>query len=257
MAIKLQKITYKNILKEIDCEIEDGKIYTILSLDKLEKDTLSKIIIGSINDYDGKITKSCTESKIKYVDQNCKDIFICDTVYEELKLPINNMKTETINKKIDFILKIMNLDNNIKYTNPNNISSGEKKLLSIGVSLITNPRILIIDEVNDLDDYHKKVLIKLFKKIAKKYNKTIIIFSNDVLFSNEVCDEFILLKEGKIIVKSSKKDLLNIIDKLINSGYQIPKIIEFINNAYKKKNISLNITYDIKELMKDIYRNAK
>ena len=37
---------------------------------------------------------------------------------------------------------------------------------------------------------------------------------------------------------------------------EIPKIIEFINTVKKKKNIDLELTTDIKELMKDIYRNV-
>ena len=37
----------------------------------------------------------------------------------------------------------------------------------------------------------------------------------------------------------------------------IPKIIDFINAVKKKKNINLELTFDVKELMKDIYRNVK
>lgn len=257
MALKLQKITYKDIIKDVDCKFEDGKIYTILSSDELEKDVFSKIIAGKIKDYDGKITNDYTGKKINYVTRNPKEMFICDSVYDELKLSINTYKDETINKKIDFVFKILGLDNDIKYINPNNLSDSEKKLLSIGVSLINNPKILIINEIIGLDDYHKKILIKLFKKIAKKYNKIIIIFCNDILFSYEICDKYILLKNGKVIEESTKKDLFQVTDKLANTGIQVPRIIEFIDSAYKKKNISLNITYDIKELMKDIYRNAR
>ena len=256
MALTLKKVAYKKILKDIDCEFEEGKIYAILSSNEIEKDCLSKIITGKINDYQGEIISSYSKNKISYMSNN-QNIFVCDTVYDELKLPISNYQEETINKKIDFIFKILKINDHIKYLNPNEISGGEKILLKVGIALVTNPKVLVINELPELDDYHKKILIKLFKKIVKEYHKTLIILTSDILFSYEVCDKYILLKNGKIISNSNKKDLLKETDKLEGSSLQVPKIIDFINTARKKKNISLDITYDIKELMKDIYRNVK
>ena len=62
---------------------------------------------------------------------------------------------------------------------------------------------------------------------------------------------------NRIVNKGIKKELLNNIDKIKTSKIEVPKIIEFINNVNKKKNINLELTFDIKELMKDIYRNVK
>jgi len=50
---------------------------------------------------------------------------------------------------------------------------------------------------------------------------------------------------------------LNNISKIKTSKVEIPKIIDFINAVKKKKNINLELTFDVKELMKDIYRNVK
>ena len=60
-----------------------------------------------------------------------------------------------------------------------------------------------------------------------------------------------MVSEGK-----SKELLLNS-DKIKKAGIEIPKIIDFINSVNKKKNIGLDLTFDIKELMKDIYRHVK
>ena len=69
--------------------------------------------------------------------------------------------------------------------------------------------------------------------------------------------EYGIVKNGKIVNNGTKKELLNNIDKIKTAKIEIPKIIEFINNVNKKKNINLELTFDIKELMKDIYRNVK
>ncbi len=255
MALELKNVTYENIIKKFDYVFDEGNIYAILSSSEKEREVLGKIIGGLINKYDGKV-KSI--ARIGYVYSNPDDMFICGTVNEELALCLNNSnyKDETKNKKISDVLKMLGLDDNIKNVNPLNISSSEKRLLSIAISLITNPKILVLNEPElYLDDWHKRNLIKILKKISKRYNKTIIILTNNVLFSYEVCDNFILLNKGEIIKSEGKKELLNIDKELEMSSLKLPEILNFINCA-SKKNICLNKTYDIKELMKDIYRNV-
>lgn len=260
MALRLENIKYKDIINDVSFDFEDGKVYSVLSSNVKEKETLSKIISGVIDDYSGKITSDGSKNNINYVCYNTDDMFIGQTFLEELSFPLlkYNYREDTIQKKVDSIIKMLHLDSNIKKRNSFELSDGEKRLLSIGISLVTNPKILILNNPTlYLDDYHKKIIIKLFKKIARRYNKIIIIFTSDVLFSYDVCDNFILLKDGLIIKSDSKKKMVDIEDELNSVLGYFPRIIDFINAAYKMKNISLEKTYDIKELMKDIYRNAK
>ena len=129
MAIELKKVTYKNIVKNIDCEFEEGKIYTVLTSDEREKDIICKLISGLINDYTGEIINNYSKDKISYVPYNYRDILIGGTVKEELMIPIMHCKEETINKKINLVFKMLGLDKNIIYLNINDISDGEKKLV--------------------------------------------------------------------------------------------------------------------------------
>ena len=256
MALELENITFKNIIKNINYSFENGKIYSILSSSEKERATIGKILSLLEDNYEGKIKNT---SKIGYVYSNPQDMFICNTVYEELNLCLknSNYKKETRDKKITFVLDILHLSKDILNANPSNLSSGEKKLLSIAVGLITNPKVLILNEPElYLDDFHKRNLIKILKKISKKYDKIIIIITSDVLFCYDVCDTYILLNKGEITKTANKKDLVNISDELNNASLKIPEILNFINYA-NKKNIYLDKTYDIKELMKDVYRNVK
>ena len=93
--------------------------------------------------------------------------------------------------------------------------------------------------------------------MKNNYNKTIIIFSSDIDFTLKGSDNYIILKNGKISSEGTNKELLINNDKLKKAGIEVPKILEFINSVKKNKNIELEQTFDIKELMKDIYRNVK
>ena len=256
MALELKNVTYKDILKNIEYLFDDGKVYSILSSSEKEREAIGKILSLSEKNYNGKIKVT---SKIGYAYAESHDMFICNTVYEELRLCLknSNYKEETKEKRIDSVLKIVGLDKSVLNVNPSNLSSGERKMLSIAIMLITNPKILILNEPElYLDNYHKKSLIKLLRKIVKRYNKIVIIITSDVLFSYNVSDNYILLNKGEILKASNKKDLINISDDLEKASIKIPDIINFINSA-NKKGINLDKTYDVKELMKDIYRNVK
>ena len=80
--------------------------------------------------------------------------------------------------------------------------------------------------------------------------------SNDIEFILRVTDNYIILKKGKIVDQGNNKQLLNKYDKIKSAHIDVPKILEFINTVKKKKDINLELTFDIKELMKDIYRNV-
>ena len=142
--------------------------------------------------------------------------------------------------------------------NPFELSSGEKFLLSLATILALNPKLIIIDDPTlYLDNKKEEYLIKLLKRLKNNYHKTIIVLSSDVEFILKVADNYAILKKYKIISSGKKKELLLNIDKVKTAGLEVPKIITFINTVKKRKNIDLEPTFDIKELMKDIYRNVR
>lgn len=258
MGLSFNNVTYKSNLKKFNYDFEEGKITTILS-----EDSLSYFIylISSLEEnYEGKITNTYKGRNIGIVFNKPEEAFIFNTVREELEFGLKkyNYKVNTINKRIEDSLKMVNLPIEYLDKSPFELSSGEKESLALAITLSLNPKLIIIDNpTSNLDNRNKEYLIKLLKKIKIRYNKTIILLTDDIEFAIKVSDNYILLKNGKIVNKGIKKELLNNIDKIKTAKIEIPKIIEFINNVNKKKNINLELTFDIKELMKDIYRNVK
>lgn len=260
MGLKLDKISYKDKLKNINYEFEDNKITSVLSSSGGGKTALSYLISGIEKTTSGEITNTYKGREIGYIFQNAEESFIFGTVREELIFGLRkyNYKIDNLNKRIEDSLKMVGLPLDYLDRNPFELSSGEKELLSIAVVLALNPKLIIIDEPTIyLDNKREEYLIKLLKKLKNNYNKTIIIFSSDINFVLKVTDNYLLLKNGKISSEGTVKDLLLNSDKIKKAAVEIPKILEFINDVKKRKNIDLEVTFDIKELMKDIYRNVK
>lgn len=260
MELKLEKVSYDDKLKNINYEFEEGKITSVVSSSGSGKTILSYLISGIEKPTSGTVINNYEGREIGYVFQNAEESFIFNTVREELIFGLRkyNYKTDNLNKRIEDTLKMIGLPLTYLDRSPFELSSGEKELLSIAVVLSLNPKLIIIDEPTIyLDNKREEYLIKLLKKLEKSYNKTIIIFSSDIEFISKVTDNYLILKNGKIISDGTSKELLLSSDKIKKSGVEIPKIIDFINTVKKQKNIDLEPTFDIKELMKDIYRNVK
>lgn len=259
MAIVFNKVSYKDKLKNISYTFEEGKITSVLSVSGNGKTLFSYILSGLIKDYTGEVINSYEGRNMGYVFQNPEESFIFNNVREEISFGLKkyNYKIDVLDKRIEDSLKMVGLDNSYLDRNPFDLSSGEKCLLALGVVLALNPKLLIIDEPTlYLDNNNIEYLIKLIKKLKNNYHKTIIIFTSDIEFAIRLTDNYIILKNGKIYSSGTSKELLNNIPRLKSSGIEIPRIIEFINVVNKKKNINLDMTFDIKELMKDIYRHV-
>lgn len=259
MAIVFNNVSYKDKLKNISYTFEEGKITSVLSVSGNGKTLFSYILSGLIKDYTGEVINSYEGRNIGYVFQNPEESFIFNNVREEISFGLKkyNYKIDMLDKRIEDSLKMVGLDNSYLDRNPFDLSSGEKCLLALGVVLSLNPKLLIIDDPTlYLDNKNMEYLIKLIKKLKNNYHKTIIIFTSDIEFAIRLTDNYVILKNGKICSSGNSKDLLNNIPRLKSSGIEIPRIIEFINVVNKKKNINLDMTFDIKELMKDIYRHV-
>lgn len=260
MGIRLENVSYQDKIKNISYEFEDGKITTVIGSSSSGKTLLSYILSGIIDDYTGNIISTYKNREIGYIFQRPEEAFIFETVKEELAFGIRkyNYRVDEIDKRMEEALKMVGLPKFYLDRNPFTLSSGEKEALALATILILNPKVIIIDDPSiSLDNYRCDHLIKLLKKLCNRYKKTIIIFSSNTQFLVRVTDNYVLLKNGKIVLSGNRRDLSDTIGKFKNANVCIPRITQFISNANKKYNANLEYTFDIKELMKDIYRNVK
>lgn len=195
--------------------------------------------------------------KVGYVFKNFNNLFIKDNVYDEISFGMKQygFKLKNIENHVDESLKLVGLPIEYKDRLINTLSSGEKIKIALSSILAVNPKIILIDDITSyLDTKNKNNLVKLLKTLKNKYDKTIIVSSTDIDFINRISDNIVLL-DNKIIKEGSRKDIFKDISVFKKNNISLPKIIEFIDSASKKK-IRLEITNDIKDLLKDVYRNV-
>ena len=213
----------------------------------------SNKIIGVMgNDYEN-FLKSLKGENIFVV--NKEKAFKEKTGFDELNI-INEKsgKKKETNELIELFLKELKINNYLN-KNINELSNSELRLLDYLCMLISNPNIIVIDEPFLNFDYEmKKKITTLLKQIVKSSHKTIIIGSRDSNVIYSLCQKVLLFKDDEYyygnIDDLEKKDILKKYD--IN----IPDLVEFVNLAHQKKAI-LPYSKDIRDLIKDVYRNVQ
>lgn len=271
MGVILDNVSYKDKLDNITYTFEDNKITSIIGKSGSGKTLLSYLITGLILPEEGIISiedniidKNTKDLKnirkiIGYVFQNPEEQFFTSSVKEELEFSLKNYeyKLDKIDKRVIDSLKMVGLDKNFLNRNPFSLSAGEKEKLAIAIALSLNPKILILDEPTIyLDDKSVSELIDLLLKIKDKYNKTIIIISNDINFVNKLSDNIVMLKNGKISLNIKRTELIDNIDIVKKNEVEVPKILEFISMIEKNKKIKLTYTEDVDTLVREIKENV-
>lgn len=262
----------KMALGDINTTFKEGKITSIMGKSGSGKTTLIELINALILPTKGNIEVGSRvisktrkikninnlRYKIGLVFQMPEEQFFCSTVKEEIEFGMKyfNKSVKSIEKHVSDALIMMGLNDSYLNRNPFSLSSGEMRKVAIASILAFNPKVIILDEPTiGLDNKSKENLIKIIKLLKNRYNKTIIVVSNDTDLLLKISDHIILLDKGKIVLEGNKYDVFK--QDILKYGLKRPKIIEFEQLVLEKKGIKIGYRDDINDLMKDVYRYVK
>lgn len=198
--IKEDKTLHKNISLSLSHKEKIG----IIGANGCGKTTLLETIAGLHFPLDGtleifhnKVTslKEYEEYRhiVGYLFQNSDEQFLSPVVEDDIAFSLFAMgvKKEEIKQRVLWMMEelgILHLKDKIVY----NLSGGEKKLVALGGVLVTEPKIMLLDEpTNNLDEATQAKL----KEILKNIDKSAIIVSHDKEFIKDVVHKVYLLDE--------------------------------------------------------------
>lgn len=224
MYIKDLKKKYgkKEVLNDLTYKFTHG-IYGILGPNGAGKTTLMKCILG-LEKYDGFIQMEENE-KIGYLPQSF-------SLFRQLKV-IEAMEYIAMLKlaekdNINEILEMVNLCKE-KNTKIKNLSGGMLRRFGIAQALVGNPNILIIDEPTVGLDPKERVRFR--NLLAQIQGERIILFSSHIVEDMDaICDELLILKNGKIIISGKKGDLIHSMEgKVVECEVKKTELINYKN----------------------------
>ena len=280
MEIKLEQVEYiydktkTKVLQDINVTFSTGKIIGIIGPMSSGKTTLLELIAGKRFPSKGKISlgeyaitkqgiSSDSEnfySNVGFLSQFPENKFLHDSIRKELDVAMerHNCHNSSRERHMEKALTIVGLGSSYLTRDPFSLSNGEMRRVSLACALSYNPKIIVLDEpFIGLDSADRKNLVTILTMIKSRYQKTIVIASNDVDFLNKIADEIVILKNGKVLLFGNKQEVFKNIEILEKEEIPLPNITEFENYVLKSKKVHLGHRSEVNDLVKDILRSLQ
>lgn len=202
-------------LDHLDFTIEEGKIYGFLGPNGAGKSTTMNILTGYLQATEGTVLIAGVDirkhpeqakAKIGYLPEQ-PPLYPDMTVQEYLEFAAGLKKIERARRK-SAIIEVMELTEIRDYRNVliKKLSKGYKQRVGMAQAILGYPPILILDEPTvGLDPKQITQMRGLIRRLGKKH--TVILSSHILSEIQAVCDEVLIISEGRIVAQDTPKHL--------------------------------------------------
>lgn len=218
--LKLQNIgkhyDKKVILENINLEIDTGEIVSLLGPSGSGKTTLLSIILGLTKADQGKIifndvdlsNVSMKERGFNIVFQDYA-LFPHINAYENIVYGVRNKKGLVSEKEIKEYIEFLELTPHLT-KKIGELSGGQKQRVALARTLVTKPKILLLDEpLSALDGVIKESIKERIKSIAKEFKLTTILVTHDPEEALTLSDKILIINQGNISQFGTPYEIIN------------------------------------------------
>ena len=217
-------LSYGNrlILDNLNFKINEGQIFGMLGPNGVGKSTIFNLITGLINPNSGKIRITgqdvtnfpiylrTKKFKVGYVPQYggfFNDLTLIDNLKAISEIVIDNKNYRL--DRINYLISKFELDN-LKDIKAKFLSGGQKKKLVIALSLLSEPKVLLLDECfAALDVMTIKMLQEIIVNLQHESKITICICDHQARDLLACVDVAMILSNGKIVAEDTPSNLVN------------------------------------------------
>ena len=214
-ALVLKELWYRyekdspDILRGVSAEIPSGSLYAILGGNGAGKSTTLKAISGICRPYRGKVTlfgKPVDKYKSSELFHGClamlpqdpKSLFVKKTVREDLS---EMTKDKSSIERIAALCQITELLD----SHPYDLSGGEQQRAALAKVLLTEPKMLLLDEpTKGIDSFFKETFAGILSDL-KKQGITIVMVSHDVEFCARYADIVSMFFDGQVLTTDTPR----------------------------------------------------
>ena len=214
-ALSLKELWFRyekdspDVLRGVSAEVPTGTLYAIVGGNGAGKSTTLKAVCGICKPYRGKVKvfgKPVENYKsaelfggcLAMLPQDPKSLFVKKTVREDLA---EMTKDEKRIAEVAAVCEIESLLNN----HPYDLSGGEQQRAALAKVLLTNPKLLLLDEpTKGIDSFFKEKLATILCKL-KEQGITIVMVSHDVEFCAKYADMVSMFFDGQMLTTDTPR----------------------------------------------------
>ena len=214
-ALSLKELWFRyekdspDVLRGVNAEVPVGSLYAIVGGNGAGKSTTLKAICGICKPYRGSVKvfgKPINKYKsselfggcLAMLPQDPKSLFVKKTVREDLE---EMTRDKALIDEIATTCQIESLLN----SHPYDLSGGEQQRAALAKVLLTQPKLLLLDEpTKGIDSFFKETLAKILCKLKEK-GVTIVMVSHDVEFCAKYADQVSMFFDGQILTTDTPR----------------------------------------------------
>ena len=223
--IEIRKLSQRyggsQILWDVDLSIESGSCTCIMGRNGVGKTTLLKCLMGLLPIADGEVlfdgkpiqglaAHQRARMGLGFVPQG-RDIFATLTVEENLQIGLP-CRRDGIKKIPDRIFELFPVLAEMLHRRGGDLSGGQQQQLAIGRALVTDPKVLVLDEPNE--GIQPNIVSQIGDVIMKLNGEglTVVLVEQKLGFARRVGSEFRLMEKGRVVASDV---MANLSDNLI------------------------------------------
>ena len=155
-------------------------------------------------------------------------------------------------------LRMTGLGKEYEERSPLELSGGQKRRVAIAGILAMDPKVLVLDEPTaGLDTTGAAVMMKLFRDLNRKHNKTIIMITHDMEQVFSYCDDVVVMDHGKPVIQEDVQTFFRDSSKCMELNILPPALIR-LRDALKENGFEVSDDInDIRSLAKCIAKQVK
>ena len=217
-AIELREVWFRyekeapDILKGVSVKIPKNQLFAIVGGNGTGKSSALKVISGISRPYRGKVlidgkriekyqSTELFRGMLAMLPQDPQSLFVHKTVKEDLGEMLSR-KDALREEKIREMAALCEITELLE-SHPYDLSGGEQQRAALAKVLLTNPRILLLDEpTKGIDSFFKLKFAEIMEKL-KKRGVTIVMVSHDVEFCAKYADTVSMFFDGGIVTTNT------------------------------------------------------
>jgi len=216
------------ILRDVSLTVEPGKVVCLMGRNGVGKTTALKSIVGLVKTDTGSVKLGGTpltgmkpearaRAGLGYVPQG-RDIFPQLTVWENLRIGAI-AQGKKLNGEVDRVFTLFPVLKEMTQRKGGVLSGGQQQQLAIGRALLTNPKVLLLDEPTEgIQPNIIQQIGEVLRMLVTKRNMTVVLVEQYLDFVREFGHAFYVMNRGKVVAEGQAHDLS---EELINAHLSV------------------------------------
>lgn len=227
LAIENLRVVYHDVisvLNGISLQVMDGEVLVIIGANGAGKTTLLRSVSGMIHFYDGDIldgdikmngvsikgldsTDIMKRYRVTYVMED-RPIFQYLTIEENLRAAAYSRYDGRVKTDMDEVYHYFPVLQALRQRKAGYTSGGEQQMLAIGMSLMTKPRMLLLDEPSlGLAPLITEELFRIIKRLNES-GITIVLVEQNAFAALNIANRGYVVETGRIVLDGTSQELM-------------------------------------------------